>query len=299
MLGHPNSMIHPQKHEIRRELADSLPHPVHQLLLATHTSVFVNDPFLAAKLLNTISTKGAIYNSHRYEESVPDLFTADGAQYAKRRETLSPSLRQLRLPGLPTAFLKDFFAVLEGHASRGEAADVQKLLTLLGLDMICQAAFDRDLSAVKGSALGEKLYECVTVINYAQASSGLYPLANAKSYSEQEQEAAVATWRAWLDSLKDHVRSQARRYREANGRLDVENSLAHALVALTDLPTPAQQQSEEMRAASDKLLIAEIHHILKHGMETISTLFTWIVVVISQNKRVFLLIIIAFDSRFS
>lgn len=314
-------MIHPLKHQSRLEISESIKASVYQLMLMSHTSVFINDSKLAAKVIQEVETKGKAYESFRYEASCPDLFTADGQPYHTRYQTLHHALQGsteggdgnnggLKLPGLYTAFLKDLFDLFDEYAKKKAFLDMKRVYTLFAFDIICKAAFNFEVNAVSGSQLGKTLYQAITVIHESQASSGLYPVDakqgeeeqrnekgargkqgkeregnNSNKYSQEDITNATKQWQIFLETISEHIRYQAKKYQESYGELDHKNNLSHALVLLTTLPKEAQS-IPELQKKSNQALIGEIHQIVKHGHETLAALFMWITVCLFQNKKV-------------
>ncbi len=309
MLGHPDRMIHPLKHQLRLEISDLMKCPVHQLLLYSHSSVFVNDSTLASKVIREVTTKGQAYESFRYQAECPDIFTADGKPYHTRFQTLHRSMdgeHGLKLPGLYSAFLKDLFLLFDEYAKKKASLDMKRVYTLFALDIICKSAFNFEINGVAGSELGKTLYNAIITINEAQANSGLYPLSQAETaigsggassrnrekdtklqaeYSKEELDSASRHWKIFLETIAEHIRYQAKTHQESYGELDHANNLAHALVGLTTLPREAQAVPA-LKEKSDQALICEIHQIIKHSQETLTSLFMWITVSLFQNKKV-------------
>lgn len=105
MLGHPDKMLHPLKHEFRLEVCESTKAAFHQviqfhvkltlcfhryglviylfislstlilpqLLMMKHSSVFINDSAEAGRLIQEMPSKGPIYSAFRYDTNVPDM----------------------------------------------------------------------------------------------------------------------------------------------------------------------------------------------------------------------------------
>ena len=53
-----------------------------------HNAIFVNDPVVAAEIIDTVPTKGPIYGAYRYDQSLPDILASDGEAYQLRQKYL-------------------------------------------------------------------------------------------------------------------------------------------------------------------------------------------------------------------
>lgn len=96
VLGHPDKMLHPLKHEMRWEVCEAARASVHQLVMMNHASIFVNDAEEAGRIIDKLPAKGAIYNAFRYDAAVPDVFACDDPDYTVRFKALSPSLLAMK-----------------------------------------------------------------------------------------------------------------------------------------------------------------------------------------------------------
>jgi len=274
ILGHPDKMLHPLKHELRLEVTESARAPVHQLVLMNHASVFINDAVETARILNEVESKGRIYSAFRFEATVPDILACDGDAYEIRSKALSASLNNLKIVD-ETLITKDLLQQLRENAESGKPVDIKELFAYVGFDCVCLSAFGYELGAVQGSADGKKLYQSLRTLADVQAGQGVYPSANARKVPPEEVAAAKADWRAFLQKMVGFMQSEAQVYETANGELDVANNYAHALVKL----------SRTNPEHSETIMMSEIHQILRHGHECISGMLQWIVYVLFKVKK--------------
>lgn len=268
ILGHPERMMHPLKHELRLEICDASTAPIHQLLMMKHSSVFINDASLAKQVLEDLPTKGSLYNAYRYDQNVPDILASDGNDYKLRVDALKSSFENLKIPKNHSSF-NELIEVFVKYAETNEACDLKKLSSLFSLDFICSVIFGYELGAVSGSEEGKKLYDSLNTFYDAQNASGIYILDDMRKVSSEELSESKQIWKEFLMKLCNVCRTNAQ---------DSSYPICSSLNHLSQLPGVGQD--------SEIVLISEIHQILKHAHESIAGMMLWIVYALHRNPKV-------------
>jgi cytochrome P450 len=275
VLGHPEKMLHPLKHEYRLEVCEAARASCHQLALMKHASIFVNDAEEAARILNECDPKGPIYNSFRFDPNTPDILASDDVFYAARSKAMGPALKCLVLKKDSKVY-DNLVAVLTKAAASGATVDVKNLYVLFSFDCVCEAAFGYDLGATNGSLEGKMLHDSLQSLADAQAGQGVYPAPNARVVPAEEVAAAKANWKKVLNTLLKHVKDDAAAYKSKNQTLDVERNFGHSLV----------QMLEDDDNFTDANVLSEIHQVLRHGHECLAGTLSWLTYVLYKTKDV-------------
>mmetsp|Transcript_1578 Transcript_1578/g.3255 ORF Transcript_1578/g.3255 Transcript_1578/m.3255 type:complete len:571 (-) Transcript_1578:2345-4057(-) len=274
ILGHPDKMLHPLKHVLRLEVCESARSPVHQLVLMSHASIFINDAKEAARVINEVSEKGRIYTAFRYDANVPDILACDGEAHEIRSKALGPALQSLGMAS-DERITADLLGVLGKCGESGQALNFRQVSVLLGMDVVCEAAFGYHLGAVAGSQEGERLSASLQTMADVQAGQGVYPSPQARKVPPEELIAAKENWKAFLLKIAKYVQSEADVFQASHGELDVEGNYGHALVELSK--TNAQYK--------EAIMMSEIHQVLRHGHECIGGMLQWLGYVIFRVKK--------------
>jgi cytochrome P450 len=251
ILGHPDKMLHPLKHELRLEVCEAARASFHQLLMMKHSSIFINDSAEAGRLIAEMPSKGSIYSAFRYDEKVPDMLASDGESWLVRRTALAPALANMKMIN-EDSITSSLLAALSTAAESGQPIDFAELATYVAFDAVCEAAFKYQLGAVNRSEEGKSLCQSLATLVEAQQGKGIYANPTARKVSQEELNLAQTTWKNFLAKLLGVIRSDSEQYLTKNGQLDYENNFGHALIQLS--------VSEE--AYGDAQLISEIHQVL-------------------------------------
>eukprot|EP01035_Chromulina_nebulosa_P038733 gene38733-52320_t len=169
VLGHAEKMIHDLKHEFRLQVANTFDHPLHQLIISSQSSVFVNDPLEVGNVLREVPTKGRIYGAFRYDPRVPDILACDFESFTVRKQILGPAYDALKIsPNSST--VDNLLDKLRSHADGGKECNIGDLFTSFSLDIICESAFGYKLEATSGSKLGQELVTSLRTMEAKRAS---------------------------------------------------------------------------------------------------------------------------------
>eukprot|EP01036_Dinobryon_divergens_P044954 gene44954-60005_t len=273
LLGHPEKMLHPLRHEFRLEVCDAANCGVHQLLMMKHVSVFINDCKEAARALLEFKDKGPIYTAFRFDPNIPDLFASDNQNWASRHKALTPALVAsfASLKDITT----DLLALLEKKCESTEPLDLMRLFTMLSFDVMCKAVFNYDLRAVAGSEEGARLADSLDSLVTAQASQGYFPIPGVRKVPPEEIAAAKNAWKAFLDKIVAVQRSEAEQFRSKHGALDPSRNFGHALLTMSE-------NDEKFTAAH---IQAEVHQVLRHGHECLAGQLCWLFVALHRNLK--------------
>jgi cytochrome P450 len=275
LLGHPDKMLHPLKHELRLEVCEAARSAFHQLVMMKHSSVFINDAAEAGRLMEEMPSKGQIYSPFRYDANIPDMLASDGEAWNVRRKALGPALTNIGFSNDDS--ITSSLLVFLGKASESSAPiSVSELATYVAFDCVCEAAFGYQLGAVNGSNEGKLLHESLVTLVDVQASKGIYANTSVRKVTPDELNAAQATWKNFLVKMLSIIRSDSEQYRLKNGALDGDRNFGHALIQLSF--------SEE--AYGDAQLTSEIHQVLRHGYETISGTLQWMFYALAKNPKI-------------
>ncbi len=246
-----------------------------------HNAIFVNDPVVAAEIIDTVPTKGPIYGAYRYDQSLPDILASDGEAYQLRQKYLLPAFQSIQLPDLQsdtmTQSLLQYFAT---SLTQGDAnVDLKRLYTLFSLDVICSHYFNYQLDAVNGSTQGDRLYSALTILYDAAATNGIYSFPNARKITPEEITESKDTWRNFLHTIYQHVQQQVKEYESehVDSELLHQSRVDHALIYL---------QRQQPEVIHEEEIINEIHQILRHGHESIVASLLWMTYALYRNKRV-------------
>jgi cytochrome P450 len=280
ILGHPDKMLHPLRHDLRLGVCDSAgKSPVHQLVLMKHSSVFVDSSLEAGYVMQDAPEKGPMYNMFRFDQAIPDLYASDGDEWKIRSEGLSEALRNIELTSSSLERIKaNLISKVEEAAENGTPLDLKELFTLLGFDVICEAAFGYQLDALSGSEQGSKLRASLKTLEDAQAGQGIYASPNARSVPPEEINTAKAEWRAFLDKLLALTQTEGETFTAKHGELQPKRSFRHALLALSAARGEDKYGANEMRG--------DIHQVLRHGHETLAGTLMWIFFALHRNPDV-------------
>eukprot|EP01033_Poteriospumella_lacustris_P010056 gene10056-7184_t len=189
MLGHPECMIHPMKHEMRLSMHNGARIPIHQLLLMKKVALFVNDPIEALRTLLQFPSKASSCKSFRYDEDVPDILTANGSDWQLRHEALAPAFSEMAQCGPESASKVDVCVerlqhVLQQAQEASSVLDMRRIWSLFALDVICWTAFAYDLNGLGGSSLGADIYDSLDILAASQQQEGLYSFPNVRHQLE-------------------------------------------------------------------------------------------------------------------
>jgi len=270
VLGHAEKMIHSYKHEFRLHVMNTIGHQVHQLLVSTQSSVFVNDPAEVGRVIREIPTKGRIYSVFRYDQSIPDIMACDFESYTMRKSILGPSLESMKIPS-NSRVMDDLMGVLQRYVANGKVCDVRELFTQFALDLVCEAAFGYKLEALHGSVDGSKFISSLRTMEAKRAGTGMFADPKARPVSPAELAAAQEDWRHLLRTLLTHIKATA------SASADPSSSVGAALLKLA---------ADNQEDVGDAHLLCEIHQIVRHGHETIAGALCWLTYAIYRNRKV-------------
>ena len=145
--------------------------------------------------------------------------------------------------------------------------------------MISKAVFGYDLGGVKGTEEGEKIFKALESLAEKQSGEGLYANPNARKISAEEEAEAKTTWRNFLKKclsvLMTEVDSHGKGKHVAFGKA----LKAFAQVAVSSMEGPREENLE-------KLMLCEVHQILRHGHEAIGGMLTWLLIALHQWPQV-------------
>ena len=271
-LGHPDKMLSPLKHELRLAVTESANGPYHQLVMMKHASIFINDSTEASRVLNTVPSKGAIYDLFRYNKDIPDTIASDGEAYNLRSPHLTDPLRNLTIDSESLSpILQQFGDALHKHTLSGESIDLMKLLTLLSLDIISLHIFNYPLNAISGSEEGEQLYTClITLIEY-QSSQGIYANTKARKIPPEELKLVANHWRIFISKIYNNFHEKW-----VSDTTHNSDTFGSALINL--------MKNNDKFGESEA--IAEIHQVLRHGSENICATLAWSFYALFKNPNV-------------
>ena len=274
LLGHPDKMTHPLRHELRLQVCNAAGGGIHQLVMMKYISIFINDCKEAARALIAFPEKGILYTSFRFDAKIPDLFTSDNEDWKIRHKAFVPALTSSFASAIIST--KDLLEFLDKKAESGEPVDMFRLFTLLALDITCEQLFKYKLGAVGGSSEGFRLAESLNTLKVAQEAQGYYPKPMARKLSDDELKEAKATWRLFVEKLMGVQRSAAEQYRAKHNSLDPAHVLGHALLDL----------SERDAGFTKAHVFAEVHQLLRHSHECIAGQLSWVFVALHRNLKV-------------
>lgn len=270
VLGHPDKMLHPLKHELRLEVCDAARACIHQLVVMNHASIFINDAGAAHRVIEECPSKGRIYSSFRFDPNIPDMLACDGEAYEQRKLILEPPLEGLKLKEGSILF-DNLLSIFGKHVDSGAVLDIKRLYTLFAFDCVCETVFDYKLDAINDSEDGIKMLQSLQSLADAQAGTGVYPSPNARKVPPEELVEAKASWRAVLNKLKDHAKESAKK-----GKGKGATNYNQALVNM----------SEAHEDFNDPEMLSEIHQVLRHGHETIAGTLCWLTYAVYKTKNV-------------
>lgn len=298
VLGHPDKVLHPAKHELRLQVTESTKAPLHQLVLMSHSSVFINDAKCAGDAIKDLHRKGAMYNSFRLDANTPDVLACDDEAFSLRKTAFGNAFSVLKLSKDTNQTFHAMLHKLSSCAETNEPLDLLELSSLLALDALCSNAFGYDLhafgfdpsSSSSSSAAPTQealhVYRAYRMLLESQAASGIYQSTTSSSKAPTTPEellAARATWRTFLAKLLDHMKVEAESYVKSHGDLNAANRLDHAIIHLINTNVSNEDASiryDELNALSD------IHQILKHGHEAIASSICWMFYALYRNPQV-------------
>ena len=271
MLGHPDRMLSPLKHELRLEVCDAARAMFHQLVFMNQSSVFINDAEEAVRVLKKFQSKGDIYKVFRLNPEIPDVLASDGEEAFTRRSLFGPALDSARLE---SQCLTDLMSWLERAAESKSVIDISEVFSLLAFDIMSSFLFEYDLGALRGSEEGKALLSSIRTLTDAQAKVGIYADPNVRSISPEELRKAQTDWRDYLVKMKSKVMADADECLSKNGVLSTEK-FGHALKKLA-----------ENRAYTDQHIAADIHQVFRHGYECIAGTFVWIFYALAKHPKI-------------
>ena len=271
MLGHPDRMLSPLKHELRLEVCDAARAMFHQLVFMSQSSVFINDAEEAVRVLKKFHNKGDIYKVFRLNPDIPDVLASDGEDALTRRRVFGPALDSSRFN---SQYLNDLMSALGKHVESKSTVDVSELFSLLSFDIMSSFLFDYDLGALRGSEEGRALLNSIRTLTDAQAKVGIYADPNIRSISQEELRKAQTDWRDYLVKMKTKVMTDANEYQSKHGELSSEK-FGHALKKLAESELYPEQH-----------MAADIHQVFRHGYECIAGTFVWIFYALAKHPKI-------------
>jgi len=267
VLGHPDKIMHPFKHEFRLDLCDVTETlPAYQLVFMKHASVFVNDSIEVGRAINEIESKGPLYSSFRYESAIPDFISSDGQEYERRNQIISPALNDLKIPS-NSKVIENLIEILKNKSESGESIDIKQLFTAFTLDLLCEIFFNYTLDSLIDSNEGKSIISALFTLSDAQNSTGIYVLPNARKITPDELTEARATWRSFLLKLTDIIKT--------SNETKQSNSLVLGIIAVV-----------EAEGNGDKGIVGEVHQLIKHGYEMIAGSLLWIFFVLYRYPKI-------------
>lgn len=274
LLGHPEKMSHPMRHELRLQICNAAAGGIHQLMMMRYVSIFINDCKEAARCLLSFREKGMIYASFRYDQKIPDLMTSDNEEWTKRHTAFAPCLSAAYSNA--TVSLKDLMDFLEKKSETSEVVDMSRLFTLLAFDIVCDSVFHYKLGAVAGSSEGARLADCLATLRTWQDGQGYFPKPGVRKVPDAELKETKENWKAFIEKLMGVQRTAAEQYRAKHNSLDTARVFGHALLAL----------SESDSTFSSSEVFAEVHQVLRHAQECIAGQLCWLFVALHRNLKV-------------
>ena len=275
MIGHPEAMIHPCKHIYRGGLCDQIgkQSAFHQLVLTKRFIVFCNDATEAGRIITDLPTKGAVYSMFRLRPDVPDVMSAEGADYDARVKVLQRGLANLSLGKRNIS--ADLLTKLKTASEAGKPVDLAKLLKLAALDAVAGCAFNYDLGAVTGSEDGEAILSAMNTRDDKIKSVGMFAHPSNRKVPVEEEMEAAKRWHGFVRKLQGFVVSEVLAEESASGELNPDK-FTHSLVLLARELHRAKGASGELDLTTDPNIAAEIHSTLRHGFEAIAGTLSWI-----------------------
>lgn len=282
VLGHPDKILHPMKHELRLQVTESTESGIHQLVMMNHASVFVNDCEIAGSCITSLTDKGPVYNAFRYDANVPDSMASDGESHALLFAKLGDAYKAMTLAN-DNYVIENTHAILKKHAEDNSPVNFVELASLISLDIICLAAFGFRLSATSLSPIeseqGRTLYSALKTLIDAQTASGIYQVAI--KIDPEALAAAKANWKSFLLKILEFIKLESVEFmqRTRGDELDTRGKLSHAIVSMIN-------DKMSCTEFGDANAISEIHQILKHGHESIAATLCWSFYVLYRNPKV-------------
>lgn len=278
LLGHPDKLVSPYKHELRLGVCEAARGPFHQLVMMKNASVFINDGQEAARLLDEMPSKGPIYAAFRLDPKIPDILASDADQYILRKDALGPALQKIELSKeAMDVILKNLSAVLKTHSESGKPVDLDEVFGYLAFDCVCHSVFGYQLDALSGAEQGGKLYRALITLQEYMAGQGLYANPNARKIPAAELQQVQADWKDFLVKLVSVIRSDAETFKSQHGELLVASNVGHALVHLADTSEGAYGDNE---------MKADVHQLLRHGYECIAGQLGWLFFALHRHPKV-------------
>ena len=271
MLGHPDRMLSPLKHELRLEVCDAARAMFHQLVFMSQSSVFINDAEEAVRVLKKFQSKGDIYKVFRLNPDIPDVLASDGEDASTRRRLFGPALDNSRLN---SQCLDDLMISLGKYVESKSTVDVSELFSLLSFDIMSSFLFDYDLGALRGSEEGRGILNSIRTLTDAQAKVGIYADPSIRNISQEELRKAQTDWRDYLVKMKSKVLADAVDYQLKHGELSSEK-FGHALKKLA-----------ENELYSEQHMAADIHQVFRHGYECIAGTLIWIFYALAKHPKI-------------
>lgn len=242
-------------------------------------SLFINDPLEAFRILIQFTRKGQVYDSFRYDASIPDILTSDGDAWKLRRDAMGDAFGQLS-PDKVALVVHQLIQILSHAADSETILDMRKIFSLFALDVVCLTLFNYDLKALQGAQLGLDLYNSLEVLLAVEQKSGLYSFPNVRNVSKDEISIARKQWQSFLEMLKSSVLDSGERLcSETNDDLQSKKTLSRALYSLYLNPVKQTEYGEAE-------LLSDIHQIVHHAYELIAASLMWSTYALYRNHKV-------------
>jgi cytochrome P450 len=272
VLGHPDRMLSPLKHELRLEVCEAARAMFHQLVFMSQVSVFINDAEEVVRVLKSIPRKGDIYKVFRLNPDIPDILASDGIDSEVRRSNLGPSLGNKSFPA--ETIIDNFMKVIVRHHESKEKLDIAKTFAYLAFDAMSVFLFEYDLGALRGSDEGTGLYWSICTLMEAQAKVGIYADPNARTVAPEELHDAKHKWKNYIQKMKTKCIEDADTYMAShNGDLNLDK-FSHGL-----------KKMSMDEAYTDAHVASDIHQVFRHGYECIAGTLSWIFYALARNAN--------------
>ena len=273
VLGHPDKMLSPVKHELRLEVCESTKALFHQLVVMNHASVFINDAEVAADCIKKFPAKGEIYKVFQLDPSVPDIISSDGKESEMRRRVLGPCLEFLKLD---PAYISNLIDVLETHANNKEPLDMAVIFSYAAFDIMSYALFEYELGALKGSEEGKCLHTSFRNLVIQQSKVGIYADTSSPPIPADVLKESQLFWKSFTQKMQAKMVTDAEDYLQKKGELNWREKFSHAL----------KQLSTEEAEYGAKQATSDIHQIFRHGYECIAGQLSWMFYALAKNAKV-------------
>ena len=269
-IGHLEGLASEFGHAFKLNCAETM--PIYQLAIVRNTAVFVNEPEDVSRVLRELNTKGPILRDSRYLISIPDIFTADYADYQKRYEAFGFQLEHLTIED---DFCDEFLLVLQKYSDIQEPFNASAYCTRLAMDIVFKTLFQYDLGALSGSEESAMFMSSLLILMEKDKDDRLFTSGETKPVSEEEIDSAK--------SYLDYILKKLLKFSKSSPH----NTFAHSLVTWgkhLEFPSDTLKESD-VDSLRDLFMISEIYQLIQHGYQTLAAQLQWILVALHTNPR--------------